>query len=111
MKVTSATLTTSDDVVTTITRKQGYLDANKVIKRLSIKVILYIDLIELREASSDLYSVTTQSQKPGFLKWVINHKLTLLLSLSDTRYLAECFILPKHYNQLFLTSDLRVLSN
>lgn len=61
MKVTLATLTTSDDVVTTITRKQGYLDANKVIKRLSIKVILYIDLIKLRETSSDLYGVVTQS--------------------------------------------------
>lgn len=75
MKVTLATLTTSDDVVTTITRKQGYLDANKVIKRLSIKVILYIDLIKLRETSSDLYGVVTQSQKPGFLKWVIINKL------------------------------------
>lgn len=72
MKVTSATLTTSDDVVTTITRKQGYLDANKVITRLSIKVILYIGSTELREASSDLYSVTTQYFKPGFLESVMN---------------------------------------
>lgn len=59
MKVTSATLTTSDDVVTTITRKQGYLDANKVIKRLSIKVILYINLIKLRKVSSNLYGLAT----------------------------------------------------
>lgn len=74
-----------------------------MIKRLSIKVILYIDLIELREASSDLYSVTMQSSKPGFLEWVINHKLTLLLSSSDTRYLAECFILTEYSYQVFFS--------
>lgn len=110
MKVTSATLTTSDDVVTTITRKQGYLDANKVIKRLSIKVILYIDLIELRETSSTLYAA--QSQKPGFSKWVIIHKLTSLLSSSNNRYLAEdTFHTNKILLPTFLSSDLRVHSN
>lgn len=37
MRVMSVTLTISDDVARPIALKQGNLDANKVIKRLSIK--------------------------------------------------------------------------